>query len=464
MRDKDQVACLVCCLVLSLPLRAQQAHAPAAPVPRAEPLTDIGQLGPGPVGSIDLSGEASIDWSDLSEKSKAPAGPRAARFTLGHEASVRAAGERDIISNRSSLRLEYSRFFLDSFFVQFDSKLNGFWNNDHRARAHDRRAEVHTQEAFLQYGASGGATSLKAGVQRLIWGESEGGAITDVVSPRNFREAFVIPLEEARVGQFMLNVDHFSTLGDWSFFYIPRPKFNKYPAKGTAYFIEPFDSNAEIRDEPPGKRHEYGMRWKKTFGKSDISFMAASLLDNDYVYRADGIAGMDGMVISRTAQRFTMAGMTFNYAAGQFLVKGEVALKSPKAFNDARFQLVENDMVDSSLGVTYSMGQSNTVGVELVNSHVRNWSEQIVGPRRNTSSVVLNTNLFFLSETLSVNWLLIYNRPFTSYQSSIRTSYKWTDNLTFGVDIHAIDAPDRNSPLRPYRDMDQVAFKLHYAF
>jgi hypothetical protein len=443
---------MLCCLVSGLPAVAQESRPQTPPeAAQADPFA--------------LDVEASeAGKPDLSEPA---AGPKALRTTLSHEASARPRGERGLVNNRSWLRLEYSKFFLDSFYVQLDSKLNVFWPDDHRARAADKRvaAESMTPEAFLQYSAAGGSTSLKVGVQRLIWGESEAGAITDEVSPRNYSELFFIPLEESRIGQFMLNLDHFSESGNWSAFYVPRPKFNKTPRPGTAYYVAPFGGSADIRDATTeGREHEYGMRWKKTFGKSDISFMAASLINNDYVYRLDGVDAAGRMAVSRVKERFTLTGMTFNYAFGHYLLKGEVGLKSPKRFNDSSFGTVEKKVIDSSLGLSYSLGDSDTIGLELVNSHVREWQDSIASAPRNTPSLVLNTNLFFLNDTLSVNWLTIYNRPYTSYQSSLRTAYKWTDNTTLSLDAHLIDVPSQRSGLRAQRDQDQIVLRIQYQF
>ncbi|UXY16142.1 hypothetical protein N8I74_03745 [Chitiniphilus purpureus] len=451
-------AMIHCCrwLLLALVCWAQQAAAADEP---QHPSTTV--AADPAAGAAELAAPGQIDWS-VDAASAGESQPM--RITLAHEDALRL-DDADLVNHRSWFRLEYARHFLDSFFAQLDTKLNAFWGNDHRARAEDRHLllESHTQEAFLQYSPVGSDTSVRAGVQRLIWGESEGGAITDEVSPRNLSELFFIPLEESRIGQFMFNLDHFSDSGDWSLFFVPRPKFNKYPRPGTAYHVEAFE-RAVIRDETGDSEYEYGMRWKKTFGKSDIALMAASLIDNDYVFRMDGATGSGDPVFSRLAQRFTLAGVAFNYVNGKFLFKGEMAIKSSKAFNDSESRLVEKDVVDGAFGITYALGQSDTIGIEFVNSHVRGWDGQLAGVRRNSGSWILNANFFFLNDTLTVNWLTIYGRPFESHQSSLRTSYKWSDNTTLHVDAHLIDVPDANSPLWPYRKQDQVFFRIQYQF
>lgn len=405
--------------------------------------------------SSELSREDKSDTSFFSSFFREPV-----RFTLKHEVSYKAEDPAGIINNRSSFRLEYSKFFLNYFYLQFDSKINAFWSNDHRSEAEDEKVlfEPSFREAFLQ--TSFGDTSIKAGVQILIWGESDGGAITDVISPRNYSELFSISLEESRIGQLMVTIDQFSPIGDWSLFFVPDPDFNEYPEKGTEYYFDPFNDSLEYRDEKPDKDpFEYGMRWKKTFGKSDISLMAASLIDNDYANR------LDGYTIIKVKKRYALAGMTFNYAIGNFLFKGEAGYKAPKAFNNASFQIVEKDIVDSSLGLEYAPGGGSlTLTLEAINNHVINWSDEILGVPKASNSVIIGASDKFLKDDLSINWMTIYCKPYTSYLHTLSISYLWNDNITFYFDAYYPDAYDDRSGYWIYRDQKQIVFKTQYQF
>jgi hypothetical protein len=444
----------LCGVLLGVPC-AVQAQTTGTPE-----IVDIGQAA-AEAPATDTGGIGDID---LTAGDKADMATKADRSSVGYELSL---GDDGIVNSRGWFRLEYSKFFLESFYVRLDSKLNAFIGEDHRAEAEDRRVafESITPEAFVQYSRPGANTAFRAGVQKLIWGESEGGAITDEVTPRNLSELFFIPLEESRIGQPMLNVDTFVSSGEWSAFYVPDAKFNKYPKRGTAYYVDAFGDAVDLRDATgEGNTHEFGGRWKKTVGRSDVSFMAASLVDNDYAYRADGLSASGRPQVARFGQRFRMVGAAFNYVSGDYQFKGEVGYKSPRAFNDAGLRVIEKNVVDSAFGVTYSLGQSNTIGVELVNSHVVDWDRRIVGVPRNNASLVINANLFFWNETLSMNWLTIYSRPYTSLTSSLRTSYKWDDATTVSVDLHAIDVPDTDSGLFRFRDRDQIFFRIQRQF
>lgn len=447
--------------MFSLPLVAQ----PTNPVGDGQPEIDDAIVETEMEFAMD-----SLDDSPFSEDQEESFASRLlqpARFTLKHEVSNQISDPYEFTSNRSSIRIEYEKFFLDNFYIQFDSKLTAFWNTDHRARAEQENVylEMTSRDAYLQF--SKAETSIKVGTQILIWGESDGGAITDVISPRNLSELFFISIEESRVGQPMINLDQFfSTLGRWSLFYIPDAEMNEYPEEGTAYYYDPFVGMAEFQSEDTDKDlSEYGFSWKKSFGRSDISLMAASLIDNDFAYRQDGVTDTGQILLTRIKPRFEMAGITFNYARGNYLFSGEIAKKSPKLFNDSSLQLIEKDIVDAALRAEYSLGKggSHSISLELVTNHINDWNSEILTPE-NRDSLILGWNNHFFNETLTVNLISIYNKPHTSYQQSLFMAYKWNNDITLNLDAFYLTVKDEQSELNPYRDQNNIVFKILYQF
>ncbi len=378
------------------------------------------------------------------------------RISLKHETSYKFAAPKRLVNNRSSVRLEYSKPLTSNLFLRLDTKLNLHWSNDHRAKAKDENLfrELVTREAYLQ--SSFGNTSFRLGYQILPWGISEGGAITDEVSPRNSAEFFFISLEESRVGQPMLAMDHFGDSGQWTAFFVPRPGYNKYPDRGSEYDIPgAFDKNAPNDDWDNAGTHEFGARWKRSFGKSDISLMAARLIDNDYLVRQ---------------QRFRMYGLTANVAVDNLLLRAEVALKQPRAFfarstGSSGLTVVESDQFDSSFGFDYSPGgRALTYSAEVVWSRLLDWRNDIVGREQDEYSLVGSVSNRFLNNDLTLSWLTIYTRPYTSLQHRFLSSYLIDDSSTFYFELFYPDERDERSGAWPYRDQKQFVIRYQYQF
>ena len=420
---------------------------PAVQTPQAE--TPARQDPDGPVSTTD-DADPTADDSPLS------AWLDPLRISLKHEVSYKFASPKRVVNNRSSVRLEYSKALTSNLYFRLDTKLNLHWSNDHRARAKDEDPfrELVTREAYLQ--SSFGNTSFRLGYQILPWGVSEGGAITDEVSPRNSAEFFFVSLEESRVGQPMLTADHFGDTGQWTAFFVPRPGYNKYPDRGSEYDIPgAFDRNAPDDDWDNAGTWEFGARWKRTFGKSDISLMAARLIDNDYLVRQ---------------QRFRMYGLTANVAIDNLLLRAEVALKQPRAFfarsaGGSALSIVESDQFDSSFGFDYSPGgRALTYSAEVIWSRLLDWDGDIVGRERNEYSLVGSVSNRFFNDDLTLSWLTIYTRPYASFQHRFLSSYLIDDNSTVYFEFFYPDERDERSGTWPYRDQKQFVVRYQYQF
>lgn len=378
------------------------------------------------------------------------------RVSLKHETSYKFASPKRVVNNRSSVRLEYSKPLTSNLFLRLDTKLNLHWGNDHRAKAKDENPfrELVTREAYLQ--SSFGNTSFRLGYQILPWGVSEGGAITDEVSPRNSAEFFFISLEESRVGQAMLVMDHFGDSGEWTAFLVPRPGYNKYPDRGSEYDIPgAFDRNAPDDDWDDAGTYEFGARWKRSFGKSDISLIAARLIDNDYLVRQ---------------QRLQMYGLTANIAIDNLLLRAEAALKLPRAFfalpaGGSDLSIVESDQFDSSFGFDYSPGgRALSYSAEVTWSRLLDWRDSIVGREKNEYSLVGSVSNRFFNDDLTLSWLTIYTRPYTSFQHKFLSSYLIDDNSTVYFEFFYPDERDERSGTWPYRDQKQFVIRYQYQF
>ncbi len=192
--------------------------------------------------------------------------------------------------------------------------------------------------------------------------------------------------------------------------------------------------------------------------------MAARLIENDYAYRHDGMTAGGKMLITKTKQRFSMVGVTFNFVSGNFLFKGELGKKTPQSFNNAVYQIVKKDVSDVALGLEYSPGGSYTLGMEAVNNHIHDWEEELLGTSENTRSIVVTWNKTFLNDDLSLDWMTSYTEPRVAFFHSLRSSYQWDDHITFELEGFYPDVADEENSFWIYRNEKRVTFKAQIQF
>lgn len=374
------------------------------------------------------------------------------RFSVAYEYGYKVQRPERTIKNRASLRLEYSRTLSDSFSVQFDAKANVFLGNDQR-RAADNR-DVMVTQAYLQ--SSFGNISLRVGIQTLPWGESMLAPITDEISPRDNRELFNFNLEELRVGQPMLVADRYSDDIRWSGFVVPQASFNKLPEDGTLYDFDPLSyRRGSVGEGGP----EYGVSWKKNYDRADITLMAASLVDNDYARRLDG----DGLA-TRVRERFTLTGISFSRAMGNFVLRGEAAVKFGKPFNDQALQIVLKRTIETYVGLDYRPTPTMSMSAEVLNQQVFDWETDILGVPKNRQTGMLSLRKNLMNDDLSITLQAFGFWPNASTLSMLLASWKVNDNLALSMNVAVPSTNSRQGSLWTVRDQKQALFKIQWQF
>jgi hypothetical protein len=168
-------------------------------------------------------------------------------------------------------------------------------------------------------------------------------------------------------------------------------------------------------------------------------------------------------LISKSKIRYYIGGVTFNYAIGNFLMKGEVALKSKKAYNNSAFQIVKRNNVDASLGFDYNPSSTFTLSLEAANYHVNDWNREIQ-IKKNTYMLVLIMSKQLLNDNLAIYWITMCTGPYNAFFNYLSTSYKLNDHFSLFFDTIIPLTDDNKSMFWNYRDQKQVAFKIQYQF
>lgn len=411
----------------------------------------------------DESGEIVVDAEQESEPKESLVDQLLApvRFSLSHEYSYKTKAPTGTINNRSSIRLEYSKFFATYYSLVFDGKINFFHQQDHLAKVEDKSGVIDSniRDAYLQVSVKN--TSIKIGSQILVWGEADGGIVTDVISPRDSSELFFISLDESRIAQTMIVVDQYSEIGTWQVFVNPNPKSNKVPEKGSEYDLgNSIESMFKVTEESNESKWEFGFRWKQTFGNSDLALMYASLLENQQSYEAEDVAGS----LKKHSPRYRMGGVAFNYSSGNFLWKGEIAGKQGKSFSDRLMNRLEKDVIDTAFELEYSSGGAYALTLSTANSRVLDWDDAIQGVREQNGNVAISWQKNYLNDDLSLSLAANYQIEDKTRTYTSNNSYTVNDHLKTELNLLWLDVEDDESLLWAFRDQNRVTAKVLYQF
>ncbi|MEQ8955472.1 MAG: DUF1302 family protein, partial [Gammaproteobacteria bacterium] len=110
----------------------------------------------------------------------------------------------EVENNRFGINVRYQNNFAAGWLLQASAQSRVYWKEDYEYRANGDRIETESRvnEFFVQ--RSFGQHSLKFGRQTVVWGETVGNSVLDIINISEFRDFTIIDIEDARLNQWML--------------------------------------------------------------------------------------------------------------------------------------------------------------------------------------------------------------------------------------------------------------------
>ena len=384
-------------------------------------------------------------------------------FTLAHDFSYGTQKEtQGTITNRTSLSCEVDKTISDIFLLRFDGKSTFYFHNDHFSGAEQRDSthEFSINEFYIQAGFE--SFVLKAGKQIIVWGETDGDVINDVVSPRDQSEFIFTELKDARRGEYMLTADFYSDLGDIETFITFRPDSNKTPDEDTQYYR----GSALVLVSAERQKfsdNETGIKWKKSYQSFDFSLMAASLLQNTGIFQQKTTGELE-----KKFERYDFYGLGAGFTTGSFLLKVDTSFKQGylmQTLDDGYiFSGKKADIADTAFAIEYDANGRYLVNIEITNRHIIDYSNTIYGSKENNTGLYLLCNKKFINETLIFQYVLFHQFQERAYFHEAEFEYSFSDNIELSFKYNFFQIDKKEGILRSYENEDRVGVKVKYFF
>jgi|TARA_B110000305_G_scaffold145722_1_gene161928 hypothetical protein len=276
----------------------------------------------------------------------------------------------DLENNRFGINLRYQNAFALGWLLQGSWQARAYWPGDYEYTANNDNldAEYRVNELFVQRSLD--QQSLKLGRQTVVWGETVGNSVLDVINHTEYRDFGTIDIEDARLNQWMLVWDVFKDSGNWSSFINLYPEFNPQPVVGSPFYVPlPYELNDYIRSDKT--LFEVGTQWSKSFEGSDIALMAAYLYENQLRYPQANPQPIDFVALTND---FVLLGLSANRAIGKLLLSADIALSHGLLLDESTlsggggFGLasdIKKDQIALSLGFEYGISNLQSLSVSI---------------------------------------------------------------------------------------------------
>ena len=379
----------------------------------------------------------------------------------------------DLETNRLGANIRYQNAFAPGWLLRASGQIRSYWKDDYEYEAGGDKidTEYRVNEFFLQ--RSFGQHSLKFGRQTVVWGETVGNSVLDVINTTEFRDFNIIDIEDARLNQTMLVWDYFGENSNFSSFVNLYPEFNPAAVRGSPFFFEP-QFNLTDYDRDSSMLFEAGTQWRRSFEGSDISFMAAYLYENQLRY--EDPANLIGDAVAETND-FFLLGFSANRAIGKLLLNFDLAYSHdvladsfsfPGTASLANPVNLKKDQIGTSMGFEYAISNEQSVSLGIQAQMLLDEDEGLLPGQSLINDGVFGSWLVRYSNTLMNSDLVISSTlqgdlAANSLLALVGADYTINDNWAVGGQIISITS-NEESPLLFFAEDVRLSATITYSF
>ncbi len=382
---------------------------------------------------------------------------------------------REIENSRLQFNIRYQNAFAPGWLLQSSGWYRVYWDQDYMAASYnsDHNTEGQLNELFVQY--SSGAHSFKFGNQTVVWGETVGNSVLDIINHTEFRDFTIIDIEDARLNQPMFIWDYFGNDNSSSFssFINLYPEFNPAPVRDSPLF---FDTGWNLPDyDRSGKvLLEAGTQWKKSFEGSDIAVMAAYLYENQLRYEPP----LPGELDARPdINDFLLLGFSANRAIGKLLLNFDLAYSHNVLANSFAFPgasslaapiNLRKDQIGTSFGFEYGIDNDQNISLGIQARKILDENEGLLPGQQLANEGIFGSWLIRYSNSLRNGDLVLSSTvqgdlEAESFLALFGADLTLDDNWSISGQIISINS-STNSPLVLFDEDVRVAATLTYGF
>ncbi len=336
------------------------------------------------------------------------------------------AEEGGSIVQRLAWRPQWDGLIGDRVFFSLDARLRVYGSQDRFTPAgRDHTGRMRIRSLFLQ--SSGEQWAVLGGYQVINLGFMDIVAISDVFAPWDFSEPAWTAPEDARLGQPVLAVSHFSGAGSLHAWVNARAEVTRYPVDGLGEQVAALlgTTNFVLDDDAPDyfARGEVVLRYQHAHGDIEQEYILASLVQNDPAFETTALFPVPRL--RAVYPRYTMAAWGLSRVRDNVLWKVEAAWKQGIRPSDTNG--VEVDSLDLGVGMEYNAAEDWRLTLEA-SRYFRQYPSAVAATTDDPWQLAARWSRDFLNQTLSVVAFAARSQPGRVTTTSLSLTYRLQDD------------------------------------
>lgn len=307
----------------------------------------------------------------------------------------------------------------------------------------NKQTTLALRELYADYLINNGI-SIRIGKQQIVWGETDGLKLLDVVNPQYFREFVLDDFDDSRIPLWALNMQFpIGKTFDVQLLLIPDQSYHVLPNSTGTYF-----PRSQLPAPPDGMEVMINPIKKpnRVIADSDIGLKVDAFVKGwdvsfHYLYHYNDLPAFyinieaNQLQLDQKMERGHLIGTAFNKAIGELVFRGEMAyhfdktmLAKPDAFGVKSFQ---TDQVQTTLGLDW-LFQETFLSVQLFHDLIVKDIKTFNRDRLVWSCSFLASQEF-MNDKLKLENLLIHDLNRGDGLIRPKASYQVTDQLLVNI-------------------------------
>lgn len=318
-----------------------------------------------------------------------------------------------------------------------------------------------------------GETYLRLGKQQIVWGQTEGIKVLDVINPMSWREFVFDDFDDSRIplwsakSDFKIQQVKFQAIWipDMTYHQLSNGNFNQNPPL-------PVIDNTEVIINETDKPNRF-------IQDSDFAFKMSAMIGNwdlslNYIYQFDDVPVVNKRVsffnntyqldIEPSYRRNNLIGTSFNTTFGNFGFRGEVGVYPNRAItsNQLDGEIKKVAQVSSGIGLDY-FGLDQTIVTiqwfsdELFKSNIN----EIIDRSKRLDYFSLMINRSFFNQRLAGKLFTIYGIKGSDGFVETKFNYQLKDNLQINFTSDIMFGDD-DSIIGQFNNSDRLMIGFEY--
>ncbi|MBC8233432.1 hypothetical protein H8E77_28115 [bacterium] len=318
---------------------------------------------------------------------------------------------------------------------------------------------------------------LRIGKQQIIWGKADGVFITDIISPKDFREFLLPDFDEIRIGVTAANLNYYLGNNTLQLVWVPVFQANEFPEANSLWAFQrrrfPVTPTFDHRTSTVPTNIDNSQifaRFAALTSSLDFELMAGYLFDatpTNHLTRVINPAtgGLEGLAVRPEHHRFSIIGGSLAKTVAGVVVRCEGGFYRGKRFNTADLTVVdgvvETNFLHYLIGFDYNIFGIDVSG-QFIQEVILDYDEAIQSDQfNNTGTFLMKQD--FRRETLNAELFVYYG--FNEGDALIRPklTYDLADGFEVVVGANIFTGPQEGQ-FGQFNENDMAYTKVKYSF